>query len=52
MDRLGVNFETAINGVYNLFDRDGFHYCVYGGTKVLKNTDDNVLGSRTPAPPA
>jgi ABC-type glutathione transport system ATPase component len=31
--------------VYNLFDRDGFHYCVYGGTRVLKTTDDNdVLG--------
>ncbi len=43
MDRLGVNFETGINGVYNLFDRDGFHYCVYGGTKVLKTTDDNEV---------
>lgn len=43
MDRVGVNFETGINGVYNLFDRDGFHYCVYGGTKVLKTTDDNVV---------
>ena len=38
-----MNFETGINGVYNLFDRDGFHYCVYGGTKVLKTTDDNVV---------
>ena len=36
-----MNFETGINGVYNLFDRDGFHYCVYGGSKVLKTTDDN-----------
>ena len=43
MERLGVTFETGINGVYNLFDRDGFHYCVYGGTKVLKTTDDNVV---------
>ena len=43
MDRLGVNFETGINGVYNLFDRDGFHYCVYGGSKVLKTTDDNIV---------
>ena len=39
----GVNFENGINGVYNLIDRDGFHYCVYGGTKVLKTTDDNVV---------
>lgn len=38
----GLNMESGINGVYNLFDRDGFHYCVYGGTKVLKTTDDNV----------
>ena len=43
MDRLGVNFETGINGVYNLFDRDGYHYCVYGGNEVLKTTDDNVV---------
>ena len=35
--------ETGINGVYNLFDKDGFHYCVYGGTKVLKTTDDNLV---------
>lgn len=42
MDRVGVNFETGINGVYNLFDRDGFHYCVFGGKKVLKTTDDNT----------
>jgi hypothetical protein len=38
----GLNMESGINGVYNLFDKDGFHYCVYGGTKVLKSTDDNV----------
>ena len=30
-----------MNGVYNLFDRDGYHYCVYGGTKVLKSFDGN-----------
>jgi hypothetical protein len=42
IDKMGVNFVTGINGVYNLFDRDGFHYCVFGGTKVLKTTDDNV----------
>lgn len=41
MGRLGVNHETGINGVYNLFDSAGFHYCVYGGSKVLKTTDDN-----------
>ena len=43
MERLGVNLETGTNGVYNLFDKDGFHYCVYGGTKVLKTTDDDLV---------
>ncbi len=43
IERLGVTFQTGINGVYNLFDRDGFHYCVFGGTKVLKSTDDDVV---------
>jgi hypothetical protein len=43
IERLGVTFQTGINGVYNLFDRDGFHYCVFGGTKVLKTTDDDVV---------
>ena len=43
IERLGVNFETGINGVYNLFDRDGNHYCVFGGNQVLKTTDDNTV---------
>lgn len=43
IEKLGVNFETGINGVYNMFDKDGFHYCVYGGSKVLKSTDDNKV---------
>jgi hypothetical protein len=38
----GLNMQSGINGVYNLFDKDGFHYCVFGGTRVLKSTDDNV----------
>ena len=42
IDKMGVNFETGINGVYNLCDRDANHYCVFGGTKVLKSTDGNV----------
>jgi len=41
MGTMGLNLQTGINGVYNLFDRDGFHYCVFGGTKVLKTFDDN-----------
>jgi hypothetical protein len=43
VEKLGVSFVNGINGVYNLFDRDGFHYCVFGGTKVLKSTDDDVV---------
>jgi hypothetical protein len=43
IERLGVNFETGINGVYNMFDRDGNHYCVFGGNQVLKTTDDNSV---------
>jgi hypothetical protein len=45
IEKFGVNFETGINGVYNLFDKDGFHYCVFGGTQVLKSTDDNKVRS-------
>ena len=41
MDTMGLNMQTGINGVYNLFDKDGYHYCVFGGTKVLKSFDDN-----------
>lgn len=40
-ERLGVTHVDGINGVYNMFDHEGFHYCVFGGTKVLKTTDDN-----------
>ncbi|HEY2711861.1 MAG TPA: hypothetical protein VGI60_05045 [Chthoniobacterales bacterium] len=43
IEGLGVTLTSGINGVYNLFDKDGFHYCVYGGTKVLKSTDDNKV---------
>jgi hypothetical protein len=43
IEGLGVTLTAGINGVYNLFDKDGFHYCVYGGTKVLKSTDDNKV---------
>lgn len=39
--KLGLDFDTGTNGVYNLIDRDGFHYCVHGGVSVLKTTDDN-----------
>jgi hypothetical protein len=38
---MGLNTKSGINGVYNLFDKDGYHYCVYGGTNVLKCFDDN-----------
>jgi hypothetical protein len=41
MGTMGLNMQTGINGVYNLFDKEGYHYCVFGGTKVLKTFDDN-----------
>jgi hypothetical protein len=41
METMGLNLQTGINGVYNLFDKDGYHYCVFGGTKVLKSFDAN-----------
>ena len=41
MGTMGLNLQTGINGVYNLFDKDGYHYCVFGGTRVLKSFDDN-----------
>jgi hypothetical protein len=40
--RLGLDFGTAVNGASNLIDKDGAHTCVYGGTSVLRTTDDDV----------
>jgi hypothetical protein len=40
--KLGLDFGTAVNGSSNLIDKDGFHFCVYGGTNLLKTSDDNV----------
>jgi hypothetical protein len=40
--KLGLDFATAVNGAANLIDKDGFHTCVYDGTKVLRTSDDNV----------
>jgi hypothetical protein len=41
METMGLNLQTGINGVYNLFDKEGYHYCVFGGTRVLKTFDDS-----------
>src|SRR5262245_11151576 len=41
--QLGFSRENIVNGVYNLIDRDGFHYAVFGGLKIIKSTDDNDL---------
>jgi hypothetical protein len=43
MEQLGLNLQNGSNGAYNMFDSDGFHYCVFGGTKVLKSTDGNSV---------
>lgn len=41
MEALGAPIPNGTSCSDNLFDRDGFHYCVYGGRRVLKTTDDN-----------
>jgi hypothetical protein len=43
LEGVGFTYDSVANGVYNLIDRDGFHYCVYGGVNVLKTTDDNQV---------
>ncbi len=43
IERLGVTFDAAGNGLAALIDAAGFHYCVYGGTKILKSTDDDMV---------
>jgi hypothetical protein len=40
--KLGLDFGSGVGGAYNLIDKDGSHYCVYGGTTILKTSDDNV----------
>jgi hypothetical protein len=45
MADMGVNSVTMSNGEHNFFDRDGYHYCVYGGNRVLKSTDRNSVGA-------
>ena len=45
MDELGFSFRTVANGVYHFVDKDGFHYCVYGGVNILKSTDNNEAKS-------
>jgi hypothetical protein len=41
MAELGFGREQLVNGVYNLIDRDGFHYAAFGALKIIKSTDDN-----------
>ena len=41
MAELGFDYTTVANGIYNLFDKDGFHYTVFGGVSIIKSTDDN-----------
>ena len=36
---------TCSTATATLFDRDGNHYCVFGGNQVLKTTDDNSVDS-------
>lgn len=41
MEGIGFVRRNIPNGVYNFIDRDGVHFAVFGGMKILKSTDDN-----------
>jgi hypothetical protein len=43
LERLGVTADTAANGTATFIDKDGFHYSAYGGSKVLRATDDGLV---------
>ena len=34
MDELGFGYKTLGDGVYNLLDKDGFHYALFGGVNI------------------
>jgi hypothetical protein len=40
--RLGLDLDNAVNGAWNLIDKDGCHYCVFDGARILKTTDDDA----------
>ncbi|WP_228000402.1 hypothetical protein [Nocardia australiensis] len=39
-DAAGITYPKIPNGAYNMIDKDGFHYSVIEGMRVLKMTDD------------
>ena len=41
MEELGFTYKTLMDGAYNLLDKDGFHYALFGGVNIIKTTDDN-----------
>ncbi len=36
-----LGYKTMIHGYYNFFDKDGFHYALFGDASIIKTTDDN-----------
>jgi len=42
MEDIGFVRHNIPNGTYNMIDRDGAHYAVFGGLKIIKSTDDNL----------
>ncbi|WP_157111882.1 hypothetical protein [Nocardia beijingensis] len=40
-DAAGIAYSKIPNGAYNMIDKDGYHYSVIEGMRVLKTTDDN-----------
>ncbi|WP_205959734.1 hypothetical protein [Flammeovirga aprica] len=45
MADLGFTFKTVANGVYNLFDNEGYHYSMYSGVNIMKSTDNNDVNA-------
>jgi len=41
MADLGFSRQHLANGVYNVIDKDGFHYAPFAGARIIKTTDDN-----------
>ncbi len=39
-EEAGITYGKISNGAYNMIDKDGFHYSVIEGMRILKTTDD------------
>ncbi|AVH24078.1 hypothetical protein [Nocardia cyriacigeorgica] len=39
----GISYAKIPNGAYSMIDKDGYHYSVIEGGRVLRTTDDNLV---------